>query len=193
MVIIFLTSCNSGDALSDKTYSDTIKQTIGGNLIRNVHYWNTFHSTNYDITYHYLDKSDKNYIIGKGSYQEQNLPKNEQIIRLGKWTVFKTSKSREADEIFIGNKIDDVWKTYEISPNLIEQTEMYKKLKLNSDTIVYDTKSKVIRIDPNGNVTALYVFGLKNRIFSFERDKRLVNFKIDLQTGNLIMKSILKQ
>ena len=37
---------------------DTIKQNIGGLLVRNIHHYNDFHSYDYDIEYSYSDKFD---------------------------------------------------------------------------------------------------------------------------------------
>ena len=51
-LLLGLISCNSTDSVfTDETYQDTIKQNIGGFLIREIHHYDDFHSYNYDIEY----------------------------------------------------------------------------------------------------------------------------------------------
>jgi hypothetical protein len=188
-----VTSCNNSgkSVLTDKYYSDTINQKNGGKLIRDIHYWDTFHSWDYEIKYSYKDKFDSIYVIGSGNYHGQEIPKDDQLIQVNKWTIFKTSRSRDADVIFVWNKNSNTWTEYEISPETIEQTDIWKKQKINSQLDNWDTVSKIKKIDENGNITVLYTFAKKNRIFSFITSKRQINYRINLQTGRPELTEIL--
>ncbi|MCF8328169.1 MAG: hypothetical protein K9I29_07715 [Bacteroidales bacterium] len=180
-----LISCNSTDSVfTDETYQDTLRQNIGGLLIREIHHYNDFNSYNYDIEYSYKDKHDSIYKIGSGSFYGQEPPKDEQLIRLGKWTVFKTSGDRDKDLIFIGDT-NNVWIKYEISSETIQQTEAWKEQNIDAQVANWDNVAKVKEIENNGKVIVLYKYAKNKRIFSFLTGKRQIEFKINLQTGEL--------
>ena len=187
-------SCNfsSESVFSDETYQDTIKQNIGGSLIRDIHYYNDFQSFIYDINYSYKDQFDSINIIGYGSYYSQKPPKDEQLIQIDKWKIFKTSKDRDVDVLFVCDNYSNNWTEYEISPETIEQTDLWKKQKINSQVDNWDSVSKIEKIDKNGTVTVLYTYAKKDRIFSFITGKRQVIYKIDFQTGRLEMNKIIE-
>ena len=178
-----LISCNSTDSIfTDETYQDTIKQNIGGLLIRNIHHYNDFNSFSYDIDYSYKDISDSISKIGLGSFYGQEPPKEEQLIQIDNWTVFKTSGDREKDFVYINN-CDNIWTKYEISPETIEQQDLWKEQKIDSQIDNWDTVSKIKEIDKNGNIVVIYTYAKKKRIFSFFTGKRQITYNIDLQTG----------
>lgn len=187
LTILFFTlfSCkDSGEsAFTDEKYQDTLSQNIGGSLIRNIHHTNDFQSYNYDIEYLYLDEQDSIKKIGLGSFYGQEPPRDEQLIRLGKWTIFKSSGDRDKDLLFICDNETKKWTEFEISPNAIEQTVLWKEQNIASQLGNWDTVSKIDKIDANGNITVNYTYAKKNRIFSFITGERQITYRINLQTG----------
>ena len=191
ILISTLFSCkDSGESVfTDKTYQDTIKQNIGGLLVRNIHHYNDFHSYDYDIEYSYSDKFDSINKIGSGSFHGQEPPKDEQLIRLGKWIIFKTSGDRDKDFVYIGSS-NNFWTKYEISPETIEQKDLWKAQKIKTRTDNWDAVSKVTEIDSNGNVTVLYTFVKEKFIPFFKTGKRQVIYSLNKETGRLEMTKI---
>ena len=188
-----LISCNTSDSVfTDETYQDTIKQNIGGELIREIHHSNDFSSFNYDIEYSYKDKHDSICKIGSGSFYGQEPPKEEQLIRLGKWTVFKTSGDRDKDFIFICDKNSNVWSKYEISPETIEQSDLWKSKKNDSQVNNWDSVSKIEKVDHNGNIIVIYTYPKKDRIFTFLTDESQIIYKINTSSGRLEIDNILE-
>lgn len=192
LLLFGLFGCNvSTDSIfTDESYQDTIKQNIGGSLIRDIHHYNDFQSFIFDIKYSFKDQFDSIKVIGYGSYYSQKPPKDEQLIQIDKWRILKTSKDRDVDVLFICNNSSKIWTEYEISPETIEQTDLWKKQKINSQVDNWDSVSKVEKIDKNGNVIVLYTYAEKDRIFSFITRKRQIIYKIDFQTGRLEMSKI---
>lgn len=187
-----LFSCKeSGDSVfADEIYQDTLKQNIGGFLVRSIHHYNDFQSYNYDIEYSYIDKLDSINKIGSGSYYSEEPPKDEQLIQLAKWTILKTSGDRDKDLIFICDNDSKKWTEFEISPKTIEQTDLWKEQNIDSQLDNWDTVSKIDKIDQDGNITVQYTFAKKNRIFSFITGERQITYKINLQTGRPEMTEI---
>ena len=72
---------------------------------------------------------------------------------------------------------------YEISPKIIEQSNLWKKQNIASQLDNWDTVSKIEKIDKQGNVTVSYTYAKKNGMFFFKTGKRQITFKINLQTG----------
>jgi hypothetical protein len=180
-----LFSCNDSveSVFTDKTYQDTIKQNIGGLLIREIHYTEDFQSWINDIKYSYKDKFDSISNIGSGTYHAEEPPKDEQLFLFGNWTVFKTSGDRDKDLLFIYDKDKNIWNEFEISPEVIEKTVLWRNKNIDSELHSGDTVSKINKIDKDGNIIVLYIYAKKNRIFSFIRGKRQITYKINLQTG----------
>ena len=188
-----LISCNSTDSIfTDETYQDTIKQNIGGLLIRDIHHCNDFNSFNYDIDYSYKDQNHSISKIGAGSFYGQEPPKEEQLIQIDKWTVFKTSGDRDKDFLYIGNS-DKILPKYEISPETIEQQDLWKEQKIETRTDNWDSVSKVKRIDSNGNVIVVYTFVREKFIPFFKTGKRKVIYSLNKTTGILEMTKILEK
>ena len=187
LIIFSLTACNfsSENIFTDETYQDTIKQNIGGSLIRNIHYYDDFTSAIYDIEYSYKDKLDSVCKIGTGSYYSKQPPKNEQLIRFDKWKIFKTSGDRDKDLLFICESNSKIWTEYEISPEKIEQSELWKKQKIDSRTDNWDSVAKVKKIDSNGEITVVYTFVRRKFIPFFKTGKRKVIYNLNKNTGKL--------
>jgi hypothetical protein len=186
LLISLLFSCSWENVFTDETYQESIKQDIGGQLIRNIHNVNDFHSFQYDIEYFYKKSdSDSACKIGSGLYYGKEPPENEQILKLKNWLVFKTSGDREKDRLFISNDTSEIWIEYEISPQTIESTALWMQLNINSSIENWDSVSKISNIDNDGYVTAWYIYAKKNRIFSFQTGKRKIVYRIDFQTGQL--------
>lgn len=185
-----LISCNSTDSIfTDETYQDSIKQNIGGLLIRDIHHYNDFNSFNYDIEYSYKNKNDSIKKIGVGSFYGQEPLKDEQLIRIDKWTVLKTSGDRDKDFIYIGDG-NNIWTKYEISPETIEQQDLWKAQKIDTRTDNWDAVSKVKKIDSNGDVTVVYTFVREKFIPFFKTGKRKVIYNLNKTTGILEMTKI---
>jgi len=192
VVLIILSSCyKDGSIFSDEIYQDTIKQNTGGIIIRNIHHYNDFQSIYYQIQYSYKDTHDSLCIIGSGYYRGKRPPQNEQLISVGKWLVFKTSGGKNKDFVFICDSKTRIWIKYEMSYSEIESTDLWMKQHIES-AFAGDTFAKVENIDGNGNITVLYVYAKKNRIFSFSRGKRKITYKINLETGVPEMKVVSK-
>jgi hypothetical protein len=190
--IFTLFSCNdTGESVfTDEKHQDTLRQNIGGSLIRNIHYTNDFQSYIYDIEYSYLDKQDSVYKIGLGSFYGQEPPKDEQLIRLGKWTIFKTSADRDKDLLFICDNDIKTWTKFEISPKTIEETGLWKEQNIDSQIDNWDTVSKIDKIEANGNIIVNYTYAKKNRIFTFITGERQITYRINSQTGIPEIKSV---
>lgn len=190
-IISTLFSCeNSGEGIfTDEKYHDTLQQNIGGYLVRNIHHYNDFHSFNYDINYSYVDKLDSIYTIGFGSFYGQEPPSDEQLIRFGKWIILKTSGDRDKDFLFIGD-INNSWTRYEISPETIEQKDLWKAQQIKTRTDNWDAVAKVSEIKPNGDITVVYTFVREKFIPFFKTGKREIIFNMDKETGKLEMTKI---
>ena len=193
IVISLLSSCNnSGQTIfTDETYQDTLKQKIGGVLIRKIHYSNDIHSWVNDINYSYHNGFDS-INIGSGTYYGEQPPKDEQLVRWGKWILFKTSGDRDKDLLFVCD-YKKKWNRFEISPQIIEQTNLWKEQRIESQLDNWDTVSKIGRIDKNGNVIVFYTYAEKNRIFSFSTEERQITYRINMQTGWPEITSIAKR
>ena len=193
LLLFGLISCNTPDSvLTDETYQDTIKQNVGGDLIREIHHYNDFSSFNYDIEYSYKDKYDSICKIGSGSFYGQEPPKKEQLIQLGEWTVFKTSGDRDKDFIFICDKNSNVWTKHEISPETIEQSVLWKSKKIDSQVNNWGSVSKIEKVDLNGNIIVIYTYPKEDRIFTFLTDKSQITYKINVSSGGLEIDNILE-
>jgi len=187
-----LISCNSTDSVfTDETYHDTLRQNLGGSLIREIHHYNDFNSYNYDIEYSYKDKHDSIGKIGSGRFYGKEPPKSEQLILIGKWTVFITSGDRDKDFIFICDS-NNIWTKYEISSKTIQQTELWREQNNDAQNANWDNVAKIIEIDNSGKLTVLYKYAKNKRIFSFLTGKRKIEYKINPQTGEPIINKILE-
>jgi hypothetical protein len=186
LILVTLFSCNNSDIFTDKVYDDSIKQNIGGVLYRGVHFSDDIHSYDYDIKYSYEDKSYSINDIGLGNYHGEEPPTDEQLIRFGKWTIFKTSGGWNKDRLFICGNGTKTWTEYEISPETIEKADLWKEQNIDSQVGNGGTSSKIKAID-NDNVTVLYTYAKKNGIFS---GKRLITYKINIQTGKAEMTKV---
>jgi len=203
LFILLMTGCSCEkiiqdfieDALTNETYQDTIKQDIGGFLIRKIHHWDEFTAgSRYNIEYFYKKNDlDTSFRIGYGTYYSQKPPEIEKIIKIANWLVFKTSGDRNMDFLFICNDTLNIWNKYEISPDSIEETQYWKNFNINSAPDNWDSISKISEIDKNGIVTVWYNYAIKNRVFNFQTGKRKILYKIDLETGNLNMIKISKE
>jgi hypothetical protein len=193
-LVLILTACQSyvDSALTDKKYTETIAQNIGGQLICNVHFYDDFHSFDYDVEYNYRDERDSVYKIGTGKYAGQNWPKDEQLFKLDHWTILKTSRDRDADKLIIGDTQSNAWKEYEISPETIEQDDFWKKEKVNSNPDNFDSVAKIQSFGSEGQFSVNYTFATKDRIFSFITGERLIDYVIDKKTGRPQMTKISK-
>jgi hypothetical protein len=191
-LVMILTACQSyiDNAVTDKKYTETIMQRIGGQLICNVRYTVDFHSWDYDIEYTYKDERDSTYKIGTGKYAGQEWPKDEQLLKFDRWTILKTSKDRDADKLIIGNTQANSWTEYEISPETIEQDEFWKKEKLNSSPDYFNSVAKIQAFELDGQFSVIYTFAKKDRIFSFMTGERKIDYVIDRQTGRPLMTKI---
>jgi hypothetical protein len=189
--LLSLTACDNfvKNALTDKTYIDTLKQNIGGELIRNIHYSNDFHSWDYDIQYSYINKFDSIYNIGSGNYHGQALPADEQLFQLDKWTILKTNNGFHC-KIIVGDLKTNNLTEYEISPQTIEEDPVWQRQNISSNPNNGDSKVTIENIETNGEFSVVYKFAKKNRIFSFMTGKRRVHYKTNLLTGKPEMTTI---
>ena len=140
-LMLTLPGCQSyvDNALTDKRYTETIAQKIGGQLICNVHFYDDFSSSDYDIEYSFKDEQDSIHKIGTGRYSGQEWPKDEQLFKLEHWIILKTSKDRDADKLIVGDIQANSWTEYEISPEAIERDDFWEKEKVNSDSDNFDS------------------------------------------------------
>jgi hypothetical protein len=191
--ITFFVSCQSfvEDALQDKEYTKKLKQSIGGNLICDVHFYTDFQEAVHIINYSYIDENGKIYKLGLGRYTE-GWERQEQLLKYKSWIILPTSDSRESDKLIIGNLKENVWKEFIISPEEIEKNPIWSSRKINSSPGNYDSTSKIIKIKSNGEVKVQYKYALKNRMFNFMTGSREILYGINAGTGILEMKSISK-
>jgi len=195
MTLLFcgLISCNSSDRVfTDENYQDTIKQNIGGLLIRNIHHYNNFHSWMYDIKYSVDNKSDSLKFIGSGSFYCQEPPKVEQLIKLDKWIILKTSNDRNADVIFICDSDFGLVSENIISPKKIEQEDLWKNQNIGSSMDNWDSVAKIEKIDSVGQISVIYTYARKRRFPFFKTNKRKLIYNIDKETGRLKLTNIIE-
>ena len=183
---LLLTNC--GNVFSNETYQDSIEQNIGGLLIRNIHHSNDQFSYQYSIEYFYKKTDSDSIFIGYGLYHAERPPDNEQILKTENRFVFKTSGYRN-DLLFIYDDSLKVWIKHEISPQRIEETELWKNLNINSCVGNYNSFSRISKIDENGYITIWYIYARgdkrMNNIRTGKRktDQRKIIYKINPQTG----------
>ena len=111
-------------------------------------------------------------------------------MQIDKWKIFKVSKDRDADLLFVYNNSDKTWTKYEISPKSIEQTDMWKMKNIDSQVDNWDSVAKIENIDATGKISVIYTFPKKNRIVRFFNQKRKVIYKINRQTCKIEMTQI---
>ncbi|MES2728281.1 MAG: hypothetical protein V4643_14325 [Bacteroidota bacterium] len=184
LIFFGLASCNNSNEsiFSDEISKDTIRQNIGGILIRDIHYWNDFQSWDYEIDYTYKDKFDSIHRIGKSHLTGQELPVNEQLLQVNNWTILSVNTGFSC-EIITTDLKSNISKEYEISPQTIEQEILWKSYNISSSPDNGDSKVTFEKINANGEFSVIYVFAKKDRIFSFMTGKRRVNFIVNIQTG----------
>ena len=189
--LLSLTACDNfvKNALTDKSYTDTLKQNIGGELIREIHYSDDFQSWDYDIQYLYKDKLDSIHKIGSGNFHGQELPKEEQLLQLNNWTILKTNDGFRC-KVIIEDLTTNNIAEYEISPETIEQNIIWQRQNISSNPNTGDSKVTIDTLKTNGEFSAVYKFAKKNRVFSFMTDVRKINYKINAQTGKPEMTDI---
>jgi hypothetical protein len=184
LILLGFSSCqdSDGNILSDKIYQDTLRQNIGGSLIRDIHYYNDFHSWDRDVTYLYKDKFGNIFKIGNGNFHGQELPKNEQLIQFNSWTILNTNEGFHC-KIIIGDLTTKNFVDYELSPETIGQDLVWQKQNIGSDPNNGDSKVTFENFNSDSEFSVIYKFANKGRIFSFMTSKRRVNYKINIQTG----------
>ncbi|CAN5386118.1 hypothetical protein BH10BAC6_BH10BAC6_03280 [soil metagenome] len=190
MALLFSCKDYGESIFNDENYQDTIGQNIGGILIREIHFNDHIHNWQNDIAYSYKDETNRTSNIGIGTYYCEEPLKNEQLIRCGKWILFKTSGDRDRDYLFVFDNDTKEWVKYEISPRTIEQTDLWKEQNIDSKLGNWDTVSKVDNIDAKGTVTVLYTYAKRNRIFSFMTGERQIIYRLNMQTGRPEMISV---
>ena len=151
--LLSLAACDDfvKNALTDKTYKDTLKQNVGGELFRDIHYSDDFQSWDYDIQYSYKDKFNSIYIIGSGNFHGQEIPNDEQLLQINKWTVLNTDDGFHC-KIIVGNLNENIFTTYEISPQTIEQDLVWKNQNIKSNPNTGDSKVIFENMKTNGYV-----------------------------------------
>ncbi len=188
-----LISCNSSNSVfTDETYQDTIKQNIGGLLIRNIHHYDDFNSWIYDIDYLVDNKSDSLKVIGSGSFYCQKPPKDQQLIKLDKWIILKTCSDRNADVIFICDSSFRLVSKNIISPKTIEQEDLWKSQNIESSMDNWDSVAKIEQIDSKGQISVIYTYAKKKRIPFFKTSKRKLIYSIDNGVGRLKLTKVIK-
>ena len=189
--LLSLAACDDfvKNALTDKTYKDTLKQNVGGELFRDIHYSDDFQSWDYDIQYSYKDKFNSIYIIGSGNFHGQEIPNDEQLLQINKWTVLNTDDGFHC-KIIVGNLNENIFTTYEISPQTIEQDLVWKNQNIKSNPNTGDSKVIFENMKTNGELSVIYKFAKKDRIFSFITGQRKVNYKLNIKSGRLEMTNV---
>jgi len=189
-LLVVIGSCRMDDGFDAVHEEVQIKQNIGGILICNSTNDADLHSYQFNIQYKYRNIHDSIYSIGSGLYEGQEWPKDEQLVRLGRWTILKTSESRNADKLIIGVLETNHWTDYEISPTTIEQNPIWQNQKISSSFGNYDNISKIDKLNLDGTFSVTYTFAKNDRILSFKKEKRRINYEINIQTGKPEMKKI---
>lgn len=193
LFLLSMTACDDfvKNALTDKTYKDTLKQNIGGELIRVIHYYDDFQAVDYDIQYSYKDKYGCVRKIGSGNYHNQNIPKDEQLFEINRWTVLQTNDGFHC-KIIVGDTKTDNWTEFVVSPQTIEQDLVWQNQNIDSEPSNGDSKVTFKSVTNEGELSYVYVYAKKDRMFSFVTGKRLVVFKLNLGSGRLEMTKILE-
>jgi hypothetical protein len=200
-ILISLNSCDSlkdaaagwvRNALTDTTFTTEIPQLIGGTLQCRVRYANDFQSYSYTITYAYQDNSGNTATIGSGRYSGRKWPANEQLQTVGPWVVLKTGEGYNADKVIIGilNQ-PERWQKYAFSPATVEQEPLWQSQSINSDPDNSDSAVFIEGITSGGVLSLQYQFAVKDRLFSYTTGTRMIEYRIDPETGKPAMTSIL--
>lgn len=192
-LLFSITACDDfvKNTLTDITYKDTIKQNIGGELIRDIHYYDDFQGWDHDILYSYKDELDSIHNIGLGNYHSQDIPKDEQLLVINKWTFLPTNDGFHC-KIIVGDMKANNWTEFEISPQTIEQDHVWQKSKINSEPNNGDSKVTFKSVTKEGEFSFIYKFSKKNRIFSFMTGERQVVYKLNMQSGRPEMTNVIE-
>ena len=193
-LLFSITACDDfvKNALTDKTYKDTLKQNIGGELIRDIHYYDDFQAWDNDIQYSYRDKFDSIHEIGSGNFHSQDIPKDEQLLTINKWTVLPTNDGFHC-KMIVGDMKANNWTEFEISPQTIEQDLVWQNQNINSEPKNGDSKVTFMCVTKEGEFSFLYKFAKKDRVFSFMTGEREVVYKLNMQLGKPEMTNIIEQ
>jgi len=188
-----MTACDDfvKNALTDKIYKDTLKQNIGGELIRAIHYYDDFQAIDYDIQYSYKDKYGSIQKIGSGNYHNQNIPKDEQLLEINRWTVLQTNDGFHC-KVIVGDAITDSWTEFVVSPHTIEQDVIWQNQNVDSELSNGDSKVTLKSVTNEGVFSYIYEFAIRDRLFSFITGERLVVYKLNMGSGRLQMTEILE-
>ncbi|MEO9474104.1 MAG: hypothetical protein ABJG41_01165 [Cyclobacteriaceae bacterium] len=200
LITLVLSSCSYIDkqannyiqnALTDTTFVEVIPQNVGGNLICEVRYWDDFSEVTREINYIYESTDNIRYSIGKGVYSNKTWTKNEQIQRIGNWNLLKTSFGPDSERILIGQLRDSSeWMEFEFSPESVENENLWKQQKTNSNPNNYDSKVEILSIDTSGEIIAEYKYAEKGRIFSFITGQRKLLYALTQENGHPILTSV---
>lgn len=97
--------------------------------------------------------------------------------------MFKTSRDRDKDVLFIYDNIQSKWDEYEISPTTVEQEALWKNQNIDSEIGNWKTTSKITKIDKFGVITVHYRYAKKNRTLLSSQGECLISYRIDSETG----------
>lgn len=164
-----------------------IKQDIGGTLLCNSVYLADLHSWQYEVDYSYNTPNKQNYVLGSGSFYGRNWRKDEQLIKYGEYFYLQTGGFGHADKVLFG-KLDSVkWKEFEISPENIEQNELWISKNIYSKKGWLPQES-YIKSFSNGILKVEYLYRTGEEVN--DQEKRLITYKLNTETGIPEMKDI---
>lgn len=157
-----------------------INQNIGGKLLCKSVYNADIHSWDYQIDYQYISKFGDTIDIGGGSYHGKNWDKDEQLKKLGDWLILRTGSWHDTARLILKNTDTDSVRVYDLdNHDLSKDSTLIPEYNKSNEHICCD--ESCIEHIKKDEITVRYIH--KNY-------DRVIKYKIDKETGYLIVKEI---
>ena len=181
LIIIFI------EAFRTRVETIEIEQLIGGKLICESTYMADIQSWYYFVDYKYKKENNEIIEIGKGEYFSREWNKDEQLKKIGDWLILHTGGEFKTDKLLIGKAGNSNWKTFEISPSVIEKDNFWKSKDINVNKTGTPSEVFIKEISENEiHVEYLFRTGEKYE----DQETRKITYKFDEEKGIPIMSKI---
>jgi hypothetical protein len=181
LLIIFI------EAFRSREETIEIEQIIGGKLICESTYMADIQSWYYFVDYKYQKENDEIIEIGKGEYFSREWKKDEQLKKIGDWLILQTGGEFKTDKLLIGKANNSNWKTFEISPSIIEKDNFWKSKDIYTNKAGTPSEAFVKEISENG-ILIEYLFRVGEKYE--DQETRKITYKFDEKEGVLKMSKI---
>ena len=141
----------------------------------------------YFVDYKYKKENNEIIEIGKGEYFSREWNKDEQLKKIGDWLILHTGGEFKTDKLLIGKAGNSNWKTFEISPSVIEKDNFWKSKDINVNKTGTPSEVFIKEISENEiHVEYLFRTGEKYE----DQETRKITYKFDEEKGIPIMSKI---